>query len=814
MQRLSAILPAALLALVAPGAASAAATLFDFESEAERAALPYRARGAKTLDPVPEFATSGALALRFATPVWKKGMDEWPSFTLKPSVTNWSDYDRLVLDLVNPAEERFFFSLFVSDTKVPFQKGLSHPFALPTRGYRRFVVPLSLFPKTVNRADIAIVHLFTERPKSDLALYLDNFTLLRKGETLPEPGPAFVRQLGALKTGQAQAAEQALAKAREAAGGLPLFAELEKRLAAIRAELAAPDLTLARLTALGDELAALPAKAERGVAVAKFRQACREKGQTAAGMLLGLATSMEKILPRDAPFELTPAGVAEISLARNEKESFQVVVLPAAEALHKVAVSAADLKSADGAVLARTNIQCEVVGYVQTRSRPPYGSAHIGWWPDPILDFLGPVDIAAGDAQSFWIRVRAPRDQPAGIYKGALTVSAEGVPAQRMPLTVRVRSFTLPDAGSLPLAITFAPEDSPIADTREAQDEWRRSDDYPTRAWRGQKARWAGFLADYGITYDSLYHHGMPDYEILAQLQKEGRLGRFNLGYWDYVGKDLEKWKSKTLPRLRAAYDRAKELGLLDHSYLYGCDEVDPSEFPRVEQAAAILKAEFPGTLIMTTTRDKSYGLSNGIASVDAFCPLTPDYNPARAAAARAAGKQVWWYICCGPQHPHANMFIEYPAIEGRLLMGAMTARERPDGFLYYQISIWNARHPIAAGPFTDWEPRSWTTYHGDGSWTCVGPGGGPLPTLRLENFRDGLEDFAYVRILEDLVRTREAGALDESGKVWLAAAKAAMAVPETLVKSQTDYARDPAVLYAWRNGFADLIEHAPPGAK
>ena len=33
----------------------------------------------------------------------------------------------------------------------------------------------------------------------------------------------------------------------------------------------------------------------------------------------------------------------------------------------------------------------------------------------------------------------------------------------------------------------------------------------------------------------------------------------------------------------------------------------------------------------------------------------------------------------------------------------------------------------------------SWTTYHGDGSLLCSGPGGKPVPTIRLENYRDGL---------------------------------------------------------------------------
>ena len=232
--------------------------------------------------------------------------------------------------------------------------------------------------------------------------------------------------------------------------------------------------------------------------------------------------------------------------------------------------------------------------------------------------------------------------------------------------------------------------------------------------------------------------------------------------------------------------------------------------FPRVQQAAALLKAEFPGVPIMTTTYDQSYGMESVIKAMDAFCPLTPSFDMAKAARARAAGRQVWWYICCGPHHPHLNMFIEYPAIEARLLMGAMTAKYRPEGFLYYQISIWNSRRPIASGPFTDWDPRSWTAYHGDGSWTCVGPDGTPLPTIRLENFRDGLEDYAYVRLLDEAVRKAEsAGGLDARRTAWLKQAKAALETPAELLKSKTEYSRDPAVLYRYRDALAEAIVSA-----
>jgi hypothetical protein len=479
-----------------------------------------------------------------------------------------------------------------------------------------------------------------------------------------------------------------------------------------------------------------------------------------------------------------------------------------------VAVKAGDLKAPGGAVFPQKNIDCDVVGYVQTKGRPPYGTSHVGWWPDPILPAQGPVDIAAGDLQGFWVRVRAAKNQPAGVYRGPLTIAAEGAAPVTLELVVRVHSFTLPDRSPLPLAITFSPEDNAIAQTEKQQVEWRKSDDYPLNAWKKHKLEWADFLADYYISYNSLYHHGMPDYEILTHLKKQGRLDVFNLGYYGGIGprpEDLDKWKGDHLPRLRAAYTNAKELGLLDHAYIYGCDEAPADLFGQVEKAAAILKAEFPGVSIMTTTYDQSHGMQSVIKSMDAFCPLTPSFDPAKAANARAAGKRVWWYICCGPHHPHANMFIEYPAIEGRLLMGAMTARQRPDGFLYYQISIWNSPKPITSGPFTDWDPRSWTTYHGDGSWTCVGPNGTPLPTIRLENFRDGLEDYAYVLHLERLVRQCESkgDALSATERQWLADAKQSLAVPKELVKSMTEYSRDPAKLYAWRNRLADLIDRA-----
>jgi hypothetical protein len=541
-----------------------------------------------------------------------------------------------------------------------------------------------------------------------------------------------------------------------------------------------------------------------------LRKSVQPRGAARRDLAVGVASSMEKVLPRDLPFTATVTNRFCLSLARNETESFQVLVAASQADLKPVRLRVGPLRSG-GATLAPTNIQAAVMGYVQTRTNPPYGTPAVGWWPDPILNFLEVTPIASGDVQSFWMRVHSPKDQKPGLYKGRIQLLVDERPACAFDLEVRVHSFTLPDRSPLPLAVTFSPEENAIPSTQAEQSKWRQSPDYPVNAWRNHKLEWADFLANYYLTYDSLYHRAQPDFDILSHLHQQGKLGMFNLGYYDYPGpkpEDLDTWKQQQLPRLRQAYDRARQLGLLPHAYIYGCDEVTADFFPRVQQAALILKTEFPDALVMTTTYDQSYGQNSVLKSMDAFCPLTPSFAPDKAAAARAAGKQVWWYICCGPHHPHANNFIEYPAIEARLLMGAMTAKQRPDGFLYYQISIWNSQKPITFGPFTDWDPRSWTVYHGDGSWTCVGPGGTPLPTIRLENFRDGLEDFAYVRLLQAAIDKIEASPdLRAKKGEWLRSAQSLLRPPAGLVKSMTEYSREPAMLYSWRNQLAQAIE-------
>ena len=774
---------AGVAALVICASAAAETILYDFETAAERAAVPRVSNGEFEVGVTNGFATSGGHALSFICKPWRKGMDEWPSFTLPAPAADWRGYDRLVIDVVNTGDEGDHLCLFVAGPEGRIQNGLAAAFQIPGRGGAQWIVPLTAWPKTTSPDNIARIHFFVTRPRS-FAVTIDHLTLLREGEELPAAdSPCVWRDILPLVD----------ADRREA-----------RRLAAERAEETAHARDYVR-----------------------FREACVSAGQTSPSILLGTATSMEKILPR-GPFSakaLTADGLS-VRLAGNEYESIQLLVAPRDADLENVRIRV------EGEFAA--NVAVSPVGYVHTTRKPPYQVADgrnrslrdpaIGWWPDPILDFLEDVDIRNLDVQSFWIRVHCPEGHPAGVYRGALVVSAKGIAPVRVPLFVRVNGFTLGRTSALPLAVTFGPWTSQLNGQEGASAGKALQADplSPINLWRKHASEWTSFLADYLIPADSLYHHGSTNLlRNVRKLRDDGRAGFFNLGNWEKPAStsepDMAAWREKTIPRLVAMRDLAAELGILDLAYAYGADEAVERDFPEVAAAVRELKAALPGVPICTTAWDDSLGIGSELGGVDWFVPKIAKFNQEKVAASRSAGHNVWWYTCNEPHAPYPNFFIECPGIEPRILMGAQTVRNRPDGFLYYSTAAWNSKRCIESGPFTDWDPRSWTTYHGDGSWTCAGPDGTPLPTIRLENFRDGLEDYAYAKLLEELLDeqppsergvARSAGG-STPGASWTRRARIAIAVPREVVNTMTDFTNDPAVLYRWRDELADLIEQS-----
>ena len=73
-------------------------------------------------------------------------------------------------------------------------------------------------------------------------------------------------------------------------------------------------------------------------AYCNFREACLKAGQDTTKMCVGLASSMVKVLPRGDAIPAVAATEATVRLARNERESVQVVVAPGDRDLENVRV--------------------------------------------------------------------------------------------------------------------------------------------------------------------------------------------------------------------------------------------------------------------------------------------------------------------------------------------------------------------------------------------------------------------------------------------------------------------------------------------
>ena len=82
-------------------------------------------------------------------------------------MSDWRPYDRLVIDVVNPGARSYPFALMIPTTRCRFARAEPGARAAGTR-LPTLVVPLNAFPEAVNRANISIIHFYTERPASNM----------------------------------------------------------------------------------------------------------------------------------------------------------------------------------------------------------------------------------------------------------------------------------------------------------------------------------------------------------------------------------------------------------------------------------------------------------------------------------------------------------------------------------------------------------------------------------------------------------------------------------------------------------------------
>ncbi len=630
------------------------------------------------------------------------------------------------------------------------------------------------------------------------------------------------------------------------------LADLKRRLAQARREAAAVRLnpTAARKTArriqdIGKSLAGLDASLRTSESARRLSlQDFMDRAKTAAAAIQAVrrtlietlfragppekparfrlvpAYSMVKV-PRKLPFEaawITP----EISLeaARDESESFQLVLIPGPAGVHRVSVTPDALSAADGR--GRIPIEWNRVQYIETAPPRAYRPRYVGWWPDVLAPPAQNFEAPAGRACPLWFRVNVPPTATPGVYHANVVVTGDGH-AVTVPVTLTVHDFRLPRPGTLPCA--FGLYAGVLAQWYHGRKPYQQT--MPPEIF----ARWCRFMGQYRLTpknigneYRRRTKHG---WDLTALTKTIGALAPkyyppYSFGIYRLpCSRDVQSGKTTQDPRawVRTIRQISREylrLGLPRRAYIYGIDEPQVQGYPFLEKVYGMLRKEVPEFPIMQTVNHQPPKQLAGLVGI--WCPLSAvleshyDFFSRRL----AAGDRLWMYVCCGPRPPYANFFVDQPGIDHRVLFW-QAWQKHVTGLLYWCVCWWRGIPGPPSGkpgfPGTPVRLQQADTYrnlgvNGDGILLWPGPNMTPWPSQRLEIIRDGIEDYEYLALLRRCVR--RASQADIRKRVpadVLDAAKALLAVPAEISRSFTNFTQDPAVILARRAKIAAAIE-------
>ncbi|MBQ8360298.1 MAG: DUF4091 domain-containing protein, partial [Oscillospiraceae bacterium] len=177
------------------------------------------------------------------------------------------------------------------------------------------------------------------------------------------------------------------------------------------------------------------------------------------------------------------------------------------------------------------------------------------------------------------------------------------------------------------------------------------------------------------------------------------------------------------------------------------------------------LKASFMDIKAMFTTSnplDKTYAFIGSYQDYGnvplegdsyAYCPQYQWLNSAEQRAMYENDESLWWYGCTHPVNPYPTLHFNSPLMTTRAL-GWMMYDYNIDGVLYWCVNSWYSyKDPDKTGLQTMWTNDDDGT---PGEGTLVYPGSaygitGPIGSIRIEAYRESMEDYEYLWLLDSL---------------------------------------------------------------
>ena len=544
----------------------------------------------------------------------------------------------------------------------------------------------------------------------------------------------------------------------------------------------------------------------------------------------------DRLFPDRPP---SPAASTRISVPRGAPAVFQFALTSDKAGAATVAVSTIARESLGGNFPGEARVHfllpVHVEGNTQgSKINRPGGPVPEGWMqqlvraaPFDTLEVLAdsePLNLAAGKTHGLLVEVAVPATAAPGNYSGSITVSSGGESASA-PLHFSVHETVLPEAQSLHSVHWLWPE--PCNLTRDNVPAWWSERHWTLLENSGRQLRRFGD----DTLYTPLVNYREPLIQISAREDggHEFDYARFNrwvetfrkLGYRHFAGHHILNLPlnhaggvfvldGKTGHRrvLFSPAQREEWLGFLPTFYaslqahlaakgwtnlflLHQYDE--PRDAALYQRLAALAREDLPGVRTIDAINSSRQDVFSPLVDVQVFNLVGLNRYQALVEERARAGRDSWLYHCTSPYPPHPNRHLDCSLTESRLYPW-LCFKLGAQGYLFWGANIYRGadEYKTSIGPFPN---GSQNPGHppGDNWFFYRGPDG-LRPSMRMVSFREGVIDYELLTLLAKHAPER------------------AQAFAQRVVRTITDFERQPAVYHQVRADLLAVLEDSEAG--
>ncbi|RME79728.1 MAG: DUF4091 domain-containing protein, partial [Planctomycetota bacterium] len=401
--------------------------------------------------------------------------------------------------------------------------------------------------------------------------------------------------------------------------------------------------------------------------------------------------------------------------------------------------------------------------------QPSDSNGKVGTYFDPLIPLKGPLVINPGSNQLLWVTLRTRNKTPSKLYSFQIYFPEEKI---TIPLEIQVLPFSLPDAPSLKAYY--------LVDTPDMIQKYHKSQDLEKMI-----QKYAQLLLSYRM------HPGNFDYPQSLHLRVRNNKVQMDFNKIDdwlkkslkttsvfplpfpleslskYAPYKSKKFEALVIQTLRQLYQHYQEKGWISKHFVY-IDEVKGytpkhiSDEPYNIGKAGYDEVRYWGRLI--------HKAKNKLK----FMVATPPYTMKGWGKIEDAVDIYNYYVAEVDEYTQKTHELAKNGKEIFLVPNSFSDNLDYPGLFHRGLGFFCAKHHLAG--IEQWDVFGWYHYEGDpepnpkegilpqkwgvGAGVLVYPGGpfgvdGPISSIRLEQNRDGIEDFEYFKILEKLVPTK-----------------------------------------------------------